>query len=189
MTLHATLDTLATTLERATSVPLSASCLVHRGELLALVEQARQELPDELDEATALLADREVLLDQADRHARTLLERARRESEVLVDQDTVVTAARERAEEILDAARIEAARLLRDADDYCDRRLAAFEQDLTRTLGQVRRGRDRLRERSDLGGLADAGGELPTRPGGDREQVLDLTCLEDAGLGQPAPVQ
>ena len=62
----------------------------------------------------------------------------------------LVATARGRSEQILDAARTEAARLLREADQYCDGRLAEFENDLERAMAQVRRGRDRLAERSDL---------------------------------------
>jgi hypothetical protein len=150
VTLRRTLDLLATRIERASSVPLSASCLVNRAELLSLVERARAELSDEVGEASHVIAHRDDLLDGAQREALELVEGARRQAGELVAGHVIVSDAQARADQILDAARAEAARLLRDADEYCDHKLARFEDDLWGALGQVRRGRHRLQDRSGL---------------------------------------
>jgi cell division septum initiation protein DivIVA len=207
MSLRRTLDAMATTVGRASSVPLSASCLVNRAEMLSLIERARAELPAELDEATALLVAHQEVLDQAEAEAEALLDDARERAAVLVDETVIVNSAQARAEAILDAARAEATRLLRGADDYCDRRLASFENDMEKALAQVRRGRDRLRERSDLAEYAgyagdpgvpeqgtspershaadvyDQGRDEPDHPA-QEDRVIDLTAVEGAGLGQ-----
>jgi hypothetical protein len=159
MTLRRTLDLLATRIERASSVPLSSSCLVNRAELLSLVERARAELSDEVGEASHVIAHRDDLLDVAQREANELLDGARRQAGELVNGHAIVSGAQVRAEQILDAAREEAARLLRDADEYCDRKLARFEDDLWGVLGQVRRGRHRLQDRSGL----DRSPEVPLK--------------------------
>ncbi len=156
MSLRRTLDVMGSTVERATSIPLSASCMVNRAELLSLVERARAELPVELDEAAALLVAHQEVIARAESDAEQLLRQARRQADAMVEESALVATARGRSEQILDAARAEAARLLRQADEYCDGRLAEFENDLDRARAQVRRGRDRLRERSDLH-PADAG--------------------------------
>ena len=162
MSLRRTLDTMALTVGRASSVPLSASCLVNRAEMLSLIERARGELPAELDEATQLLVAHQEVLDAAEREGEQLLENARSRAEVMVDDTVIVASAQARADAILHAARSEATRLLRSADEYCDRRLALFQSDLEQCLHQVRNGRGRLQERSELdtfaqhSGLADA---------------------------------
>ena len=156
MTLRRTLDLLAARIERASSLPLSASCLVNRAELLSLVERARAELSDEVGEASHVIAHRDDLLDVAQREANDLLEGARHQAGELVSGHAIVSGAQARADQILDAARTEAARLLRDADEYCDRKLARFEDDLWGALGQVRRGRHRLQDRSGLERSPDA---------------------------------
>jgi len=156
VTLRRTLDLMATRIERASSVPLSASCLVNRAELLSLVERARAELSDEVGEASHVIAHRDDLLDVAQREANDLLDGARRQAGELVSGHVIVSGAQARADQILDAARAEAARLLRDADEYCDRKLARFEDDLWGALGQVRRGRHRLQDRSGLERSPDA---------------------------------
>ncbi|GAB6897537.1 hypothetical protein [Kineosporia succinea] len=136
--------------ERASSVPLSASCMVNRAEMLALVERARAELPVELDQAAELLVAHQEVIARAENEAEGLLAQAQADAEAMIAESALVAGARARSEQILDAARAEAARLLRECDMYTDNRLAALEADLQRTMGQVRRGRDRLRERSEL---------------------------------------
>jgi cell division septum initiation protein DivIVA len=195
VSLRRTLDVLGTTVERATSMPLSSSCLVNRAEMLSLVERARAELPAELDEATALLVANQDLVAAAEHEAEQIRGRARAEAEALVEESVLVATARARSEQILDAARTEAARLLREADDYTERRLAGLEHDLTKAIGQVQRGRERLRDRSNL---PERELELrdyepappPEMPEEAEHRVVDLTRMErevfdhaHAGLG------
>jgi len=153
VSLRRTLDVMGATVERASSFPLSASCLVNRAELLSLVERARAELPVELDEAAALLVAHQDVIARAEDEAEQVLADARDRADAMIEESALVATARGRSEQILDAARTAAARLLREADEYCDGRLAVFEDDLGRAMAQVRRGRDRLRERSDLESL------------------------------------
>jgi cell division septum initiation protein DivIVA len=149
MSLTATLDQLANRLRTATAVPLSASCVVNRAELLAIVEQATASIPAEVEDATGLLEQREELLAQARTDAQQTVAAARARADELVALSSVVDLAQQRAAEIVAEAKAEADRLLRDADDYCDRRLALLEVDLDKALGVVRRGRQRLVERRD----------------------------------------
>lgn len=70
--------------------------------------------------------------------------------------EQVVVQAEARARDIVDEAQEAAAVLQRDADDYCDRRLADFEVDLGKLLAQVQAGRAKLADRlGDRFGDAD----------------------------------
>lgn len=138
------LDAIATAVSTARAMPMSSSVLVNRAELLDLVEQARDVLPTQLTRADQVLADAAAARVEAQAGADEILEQARREAAALVDQEAVVVAAQERAGQILAEAEETAERLQRDADDYCDRRLADFEIDLGKVLGQVQAGRAKL---------------------------------------------
>jgi len=118
--------------------------LVNKAEVLDLVEQAREALPDQLTAADALLADVDAARERAREEAAEIVVEARREAERLVEAEAVTVAARQRAAEILADAQEQAEALLRDADDYCDRRLADFEIDLGKVLAQVQAGRAKL---------------------------------------------
>lgn len=198
MSVQGSLDVLAAALQRATSVPMSASCVVNRAELLALVEQAQAELPPEVDEASSVLARHDEIMAEARAEADRLVAAARAKADGMVEAEAIVTRARLRAADVVQAASVEATRLMRDADDYCDRRLAALEIELERALGQVSRGRKRLVERRDdpaeLVAAQVAGAtELDLDAGLDR--VVDLTAVERddrvgaGGLGRGSHVQ
>ncbi|WP_240675614.1 hypothetical protein [Cellulomonas endophytica] len=157
------LDALATAVRGARSMPMSSSVLVNRAELLDLVEQALEILPRQLTEADEVLAGAERARAQAQAEADVLLERARAQAAELVSEEAVVVEARREAERLVEAARAQGEALRRDADDWCDRRLADFEIDVQRVLAQVQAGRTKLAGRlvdpvpgaSDGDGAAD----------------------------------
>ena len=51
MDVHEKLDELVAQVESARSMPMSASCIVNRGEMLALLDEVRALLPEELAHA------------------------------------------------------------------------------------------------------------------------------------------
>ena len=62
----------------------------------------------------------------------------------MVERQEIVKAAELRARQIVGEARDEANNLKRQVEDYCDQRLASFEQILGRTTATVQKGRERL---------------------------------------------
>lgn len=142
--LEGVLDALEDAVGHGRAMPMSSSVLVNRAELLDLVAQARDVLPGQLAEADEVLGRADDVLARAGREADDVLATARARAAELVAEQQVVHAARVRAEEIVAAAEREAERLRREADDYCDRRLADFEIDLGKVIAQVQAGRAKL---------------------------------------------
>jgi cell division septum initiation protein DivIVA len=135
---------------------MSASCLVNREEVLGLLDELRSMLPEQLEQADVLLSDRDAVVEEGREAAKRLLDQARAEHDRLVEEQSVVIGARERAAIVITEANSESTRLLADADDYVDRKLAEFEIALDKLTQQVQRGRARLGDRraADLGRLA-----------------------------------
>ena len=129
---------------------MSSSVLVSRAEVLDLIGQLRATLPTELADADELLATAAEVQARANADAEQVIAAARRRADELVSAEQVVAAAGVRATEIVAEAERIAGQLRREADDYCDRRLADFEIDLGRLLSQVQAGRAKLAGR--LGG-------------------------------------
>ena len=128
----------------ARTMPLSASVLVDRQELLDLLQGALDLLPDELRQARWLLRERDEFLAARQREADVLLDDVRAQAERMVQRTEIVRQANQVAQRILDDAREEARRLRHEAEDYCDQRLASFEIVLERTLKTVQAGREKL---------------------------------------------
>jgi hypothetical protein len=141
------LDALAVAIEDARAMPMSSSVLVNRAELLDLVEQARDVLPTQLSRADEVLAAADAARRAAQADADAIIDAADLRAAELVEEHAIALAARDRAAQIVAEAEAVATGLRRDADDYCDRRLADLEVDLTKLLAQVQGGRARLAER------------------------------------------
>jgi cell division septum initiation protein DivIVA len=128
----------------AKSMPLSASVLISRDEVLELLEEAAERLPDELRRARWMLREREEFLEKTRRESERILESARVQAERMVQRTEIARQAEHEAERILEAARDESSRLRHEAEDFCDQKLAAFEIVLERTAKLVHSGRAKL---------------------------------------------
>ncbi|WP_030220578.1 hypothetical protein [Streptomyces bikiniensis] len=138
------LDEITATVQGARSMPMSASCVVNRAELLALLEEVRQALPGSLAQARELIGDREQMVEQARREAERIIEAAHAERGSIVSDTQVARESQEEADRILSEARREAEEIRAEADDYVDSKLANFEVVLNKTIGSVDRGREKL---------------------------------------------
>jgi cell division septum initiation protein DivIVA len=178
----------------AKSMPLSSSALLNRDEVMDLIKDMREALPDEIRQARWVVKDREELLAKARRDADAAVDEGRAEQLRLATHEAVVQRAKEEAERLVREAGDEARRLRLEAEDYADAKLAQFEASLqrileemiatngslARTIDQVQAGRDKLRAGTPSTtaeltqeGLAesevDIGMEPETGPGGGEE--------------------
>ena len=152
------LNTAITLIEEARSVPLSASCVVHRGEILEILEGARDVLPTDLHSAEQIIEDRDRIIEEGRISAESMIATAREDVARMVEQTAIVQSARDEAQRILDDARDIAAQEREEVEAYIDGRLATLEVILNKTLDAVSRGRDRLAGANDkdvLSQLAD----------------------------------
>lgn len=133
-----------TMVEEARSVPLSASCVVHRTELLDILDEARNLLPQDFSNAQNLLSTRDSIIEEGRHSAEQLVSMAREEVARMVEQTSIVQAARDESQRILDDARATAEREREEVENYIDSRLATLEVILSKTMDAVSRGRDRL---------------------------------------------
>ncbi|MDG9703692.1 cell division initiation protein [Streptomyces sp. DH37] len=138
------LDDIVAAVEGARSMPMSASCVVNRAELLGMLEEVRQALPGSLAQARELIGDREQMIAEARQEAQRIIDSAQAERGSLVSGTEVARRAQVEADRILAQARQEAEEIRAEADDYVDSKLANFEVVLSKTIGSVDRGREKL---------------------------------------------
>ncbi|HEY5833647.1 cell division initiation protein [Streptomyces sp.] len=161
------LDEITAAVAGARSMPMSASCVVNRAELLAMLEEVSAALPDSLSQARELLGDREQMVAEARAEAQRIIESAHAERGSLVSDTQIARQSQDEAERIIAEARREADEIRAEADDYVDSKLANFEVVLTKTIGSVDRGREKLLGRDpytqDVQGYGDADPDAPER--------------------------
>ncbi|MGW1726191.1 cell division initiation protein [Streptomyces sp. NPDC002306] len=138
------LDEVVATVSSARSMPMSASCVINRAELLAMLEELREALPGSLAQAQELIGDREHMVEQARQEAERIISTAHAERGSLISDTEVARRSQSEADRILGEAHKDAEEVRAEADDYVDSKLANFEVVLTKTLGSVGRGREKL---------------------------------------------
>jgi F0F1-type ATP synthase membrane subunit b/b' len=143
----------------AKSMPLSSSALVNRDEVLDMLKDMQETLPEEIKQARWIVKDREDLLGKARQDAERIVEQAKEDQLRMARKEEVVHRAEEEADRIVAEAEQQAMDSRAEAESYVDARLAQFEialrrileeaqsttRALAKTLDQVEVGRDRLR--------------------------------------------
>jgi hypothetical protein len=165
----------------APKMPLSSTVRLEKDELLELLHEAIQRLPDELRQARWLLREREEYLAKVQREADEILNAARERAERIVQRTELVREAQRVSRRMIEESKEEALRLRHEAEDYCDQKLAQFEIVLERTIKTVQAGREKLRvtplppaEDGELGGpprQPQGPSATQQRPAADSETV------------------
>jgi vacuolar-type H+-ATPase subunit H len=195
MDLAARLQQLEDLVRDAKSMPLSSSALLNREEVLELVAEMRESLPEEIKQARWVVKDREDLLAKARHEAEAIVEAAHQEQLRLARQQEVVARAHEEAGRIQQEAEGDARKVRLEAEDYVDAKLAQFEivlrklqeetqasaRQLARTLDQVELGREKLRGAPTTAAEDEFGTDEPQGPAVDDEQPVDLHDQEVDG--------
>ncbi|MDT0202908.1 hypothetical protein [Nocardioides sp. AE5] len=186
---QAELAALRESIVAARAMPMSASAVVNRAEVLAAIDRITEGLAVATQEAAAVLAERDRVIADAQAEAREIVRLAGLERDGLVSDTEVFRLATRKAEEMRAEAERESEQLRRDADGYIEQRFANFEHALDRTLVEVRRGIANLSGRSafnDDEDAADMFSDVPTDsgfgPGGKRS-----AARRDSGEGVLLP--
>jgi len=134
-------------------MPMSASAVVNRGELLGLIDEISGALEAAFVESQQVVGERETVVAEGRAEAARIVADGQRERDKLISDTDVYRVARREAERLVDRAQAEAEALRAETDDYVDAKLANFEITLERTTEAVKRGRERLAGRSQFAGI------------------------------------
>ncbi len=129
---------------RSRPLPMSTTVKVNRDDLLDILEQARDELPEEVRAAQWLLKEKEEFLAGARLERDDIIKQASDQVTRMVERQEIMRVAEERARQIVEDARAESRQLRRQVEDYCDQKLASFEIILEKTARTVQAGREKL---------------------------------------------
>ena len=150
------LDEITRAVETARAMPMSASCVVNRAELLGQLADLRALLPEAMTRAQSVLQDKDSVLAEGRAEAERIVAEAREEQARMLTEYEVYAAAVEEAERLTGEAQASAESMRTEVEDYVDTKLANFEIVLAKTLRAVERGRQKLAGRDELADLNDA---------------------------------
>jgi regulator of protease activity HflC (stomatin/prohibitin superfamily) len=152
------IDKLDDLVHNAKSVPLTDQVRVESDEIYEIIDQMRATIPEEIKQARWIVKERQEMLAEAKREVDRLLAEAREQAVREASQTEIVKIAERQADEILQDARRSAHEMKMEMEDWADNQLASLEVNLERFLVAVRRGRERLHERSQESVVAGLGG-------------------------------
>ncbi len=115
-------------------VPFSGRVMVEEEEFLALVDQLRVAVPNEIKQAQRVIKEREGIIGEAQEEAARILEAARKRAEYIVSQQGILNDARQKSEELLREVEAEAKRSLGEIDVYALRQFGMAEEAIRHSL-------------------------------------------------------
>ncbi len=130
--------------EQASSMPLSASVLINREEMLNLLYTARDQIPQEIHYAREMLRERNLYISKVRREAEEILDRAKDKAAHLMQKTEIMKEAERRARRMVEEAQEKAHKIRQEAYKYCDGKLGRFENILNKTLEEVQAGRNKF---------------------------------------------
>lgn len=131
-------------IERARPMPMSASSIINKNEVLELLNAAVQSLPDEFRAARWLLKERDDFLARVQGEGDLLIARARDTAQRMVQRTELAKEANDHARRVVSEAEQEARDLRLKTEDWCDQELGRLEVVLERISRSVAFGRSRM---------------------------------------------
>jgi cell division septum initiation protein DivIVA len=144
-------DRLENLIASSRRMPLVNQIMVREAEILAILDQMRAAVPEEVKQARRLLQEKERILAQAQAEAASILAKAREESERVMDREGLLRQAEERSEELVRLAEEQAQQLKSEANAYVaetlrslHEHLTAIETEISRTILSIEKGLESL---------------------------------------------
>jgi F0F1-type ATP synthase membrane subunit b/b' len=158
------IDKLDDLVHNAKGVPMTDQVRIDREEIYDVLDQMRATIPEELKRARWIVKERQDMLAEANRESDRIIGEAREQAMTLASQTEIVRLAEKQAQDIVEDAKRQARETRLEMEDWADSILSTLEVNLEKFLGAVKRGRERLHERSQETVIAGIG------PVGDDEQ-------------------
>lgn len=146
MSIDELLDVLDDMVDNAKHVPLSGGlCFVDAEKVRETIDDIRLNLPQEVRQARAIVADRSDIIKTAKEEAETIIRNAEDKARAMVAQEEIVQRATARANEIFSEAQTKSKDMKRAAADFADELLKHSEEDIIGLLTEVKKARQALK--------------------------------------------
>lgn len=132
------LDELVTIIEEARGVPMTSNCIVPRGDSLELLDEIRDAIPGELDDAQDVLDKRDELVGKAEHDAATKISKAN------ADAESTLANANAEAERLLAEAHARAERMISEAEQQADREVEKGHAEYEELVGRAHAEAERM---------------------------------------------
>ncbi|MDH4208418.1 MAG: ATPase [Anaerolineae bacterium] len=140
------IDRLEDLVNEGRRMPLSSGRLVDQDECLAIIDQMRIAIPQQITEARRVQQEREQIIGLAQQEAQVIIDRAREEARHVLNNSGLLREASEQSAVIADETRRQAEERMRGADEYAIRVLGELEDQLIALQTTIRNGLEILQQ-------------------------------------------
>ncbi|HJB26717.1 MAG TPA: ATPase [Firmicutes bacterium] len=146
MRIEEVLDLLDEMIDDAWSLPLSGGrCVLDAAKVRDLIDDIRANLPIELKQAKAIVADRNEIIEGARSEAAALMRKAEKKAQALIKEDVITKQAQAHANEMLSDAQHKSREMKQAANEYADSIMSKADECLTESLKEIRNARALLK--------------------------------------------
>lgn len=125
--------------EEAKLIPLTIDkCVVDKDQLLFLINETIRCLPEELDAAKDLVANREQFLEETQKQAENIIVEANKKANLILREQEIMKQAEIEARDIVLNAKTKSAEIKKLSTDYCNDSLLRAEENLAVLLEEVK---------------------------------------------------
>ena len=147
---YSLMDELESVLKNAKTVPLAKEkVIVERDRILETLDRMRVVLPEELETAKQIIANKENIVQSACVEADDYVAASKDHAAKLIDENEITISAMQKAEAILENAQKTALEIRRDADMYAEEVLTHMEIVLKRGIDAILQGKEQLHNPDD----------------------------------------
>ena len=140
------LDLLDETLEESTNLPFTGGKrMLDVDKVRDIIDDVRLNMPAEIKQAKAIVADRAEIISVAKREAEGIVQKAEEHAKAMISKEEIVKQSQARAAEIMQQAQMKAREIRSAAQDYSENVLRQTEESLARSLSDVKGTRQGLR--------------------------------------------
>ncbi|MDU4642149.1 MAG: ATPase [Negativicoccus massiliensis] len=136
-------------------VPLTNKRLVDQDEVARIIDAINSSLPNELENAKRIVADKERVMMDAQKQAETIIAQAKDYIAKITEESELVKNAQERANEIIANANQTADTMQQNALEYATDVLKYVEVNMEGTLDSLRKNRESLMQQQPQQGTED----------------------------------
>jgi F0F1-type ATP synthase membrane subunit b/b' len=131
------LDRLEELVSLGKRVPFYGKVMVEENEFLALVDQLRIAVPNEVKQAQRVIRERQAVIAEAHEEAARILDAARKRAEYFVSQEGILNEARLKGEQILQDAHDKRNRVMGEIDAYALEQFDRVEEAMRNGLALI----------------------------------------------------
>lgn len=140
------MEELYSVVERAWHLPLSGGkAMVDGSEVKQLLDELRDNLPQETRQARAIVADRNQIIADAKREAEGIVRAAEDRAKRMVQQDEITKQAQEQANSMLNQAAGKSREIRKATNEYVDDLLRRADDALAEGLAELRKTRQGIK--------------------------------------------